>query len=63
MSPVQSSRQLAGPGGPIGQLARDLVPARAAPGGIQPGTQACRAGLPGARISWPFQIEPAPAIA
>jgi len=31
MSPVQSSRQLAGPGGPIGHLAQDLVPAPAAP--------------------------------
>ena len=31
MSPVQSSRQLAGPGGLIGHVARDLVPAPAAP--------------------------------
>lgn len=31
MSPVQSSRQRAGPGGPIGHLAQDLVPAPTAP--------------------------------
>jgi hypothetical protein len=31
MSPVQSSRQLAGPGGPIGRVAQYLVPAPAAP--------------------------------
>lgn len=71
MSPVQSGRQLAGSGGPIGHVAQDLVPAPAASpvcaapvsGSILPGPRAGRAGLPDARISWPLRIEPAPAIA